>query len=1653
MSTVVVEFDRAKERRILKDWFETTHFDEESKGVPADPDPNADDETKSDDFELESKVRHVRTPAGQRRFGQPIGSIIVRDHVLANLTIGKPEFTGWDRVTDKRGNKYDVGKRDGKWIATPAGEWGEIVSGNSADEVFTALDKHAGGGKKPTAVPTVAVRRREPNTASVPKAGGKNYTREEHDDPNYEKYTGADGKTYWAVQDEASKEWVLLDDSDKELFASKSKPSLLKNLNDRAAAVSEPKPRSSMRRARDLGDAQDTSRATPKPAVTAPAPTPKPPAPKKPSVLAPKPSVAQRAASMAKKPVVKKPSVPKAGVRSNDGIPGPQDEPKETVKLKPHQMRVGMRIKVRAWHDDVPAGERDKPHWYTIGMVGRESRMGMWSGQRASTAGMYHFLDSRGKDIGSGSPNQHYTVDASTVNGTEDDRVTIGRLQGSRVTVPLPSPRAKRELGMPEPKTAGYYKEIAMDDPNYGYPAIAQAFQDRIDKSEHHSGKVDLMIEKSKYMLDKQEAVRELTDVMHGSSYAIDIEKLQNRIRVLQPDGLLLSIEQSKPTAARKPPKVTRKKPELPSGTPAVNPADVIAAQRTAERFNLGNPNSEMATAAERRINAPNHAALRPEDAFTKLRNAETMYGTDERERTKTVSAEFTRLRQQAWGALDPRQLVMTLANELTAHHPSTTKPSVAWHGTEAPRVDILRSLATQYEEGTINRTDLSSAVLSMAINAHNMPWGRLLSDFGRMIAKAPVKKSYDGLNLEVKSFIESKVRYVRTPEGSARYGRPIGTIIGGNGRDFHNLSIGENHTIRGKDGYDYTVRRAGNRWEARTPEISAPVVHGASQDEVLAELDKYVASNPKNPKTGPAVGRAKVPQPKTGAVAPNTRQRRQQIRQGLEKEPTQKLRQAAQRNGINAQGASREGLIAKLLKFLIRKLLGKDKPLPQRQPAMTGKAALQQELKDLILDLEEKIRHVRTAAGAARYNLPIGSPIPEGPSLHGSRVPSMDLDAGKPLEGGVKPKRYVISPHMREQRDGLRRLQKRVAKDRPQMAEDLNDLIGRVVSGGITDEDTLINVLASMFSPDEVAYLFTRMKNIGLDSELKSMVPALDMKADKQEHTGAMVALVPSDRDVIRLVAEGGEDADELHVTLAYLGEAADISENARFGVIQQVALVAGRSSQPGAAGFAVNIFNPEGDDPCVVIGVNGIGHGLSDLHAQTTMGLTDVEANNNWRMPDQHTPWIPHITLKYFKDEPVDMDWVKEQFPKLGPIQFDRIRVAFGGNTIDFPLTEATMPASAEGKAMPTSGKCDYCAGKGTKRIVYAEGRGVIFTCDKHLDKGKQAAGKATPDGKYDEENIDSISSVKSMRDMPATEKCKFGPEQATMRLVWEGRAYIATCDVHKIEAREELRENGTRPIWVYDMEGNKTGEMKAVVITPGGRIGDDSSHNISPRHNWVEDRGGLPKYIRTIRNGIMREQGKDEDSATALAIAAVKRWASGRGKVSPKVRAAAAKAVAQWEAMKATKADDAAVAPAGNHIQSRMAEGSALVGDIQRGNSNDPRFNDKHPRGFGGKFGNKPGNGTGKRDSASSLTNALKKRLPMEYGQQGPVIEQVQVLLGKVGFQTEQDGIFGDKTVAAVKAAQKKFGMQPTGKVDEALMTALLEHARPSSSRSKR
>jgi hypothetical protein len=81
-------------------------------------------------------------------------------------------------------------------------------------------------------------------------------------------------------------------------------------------------------------------------------------------------------------------------------------------------------------------------------------------------------------------------------------------------------------------------------------------------------------------------------------------------------------------------------------------------------------------------------------------------------------------------------------------------------------------------------------------------------------------------------------------------------------------------------------------------------------------------------------------------------------------------------------------------------------------------------------------------------------------------------------------------------------------------------------------------------------------------------------------------------------------------------------------------------------------------------------------------------------------------------------------------------------------------------------------------------------------------------------------------------------------------------------------------------------------------------------SPKKNWVENAGQLPAYIQHIAKDLHEERGMPLSRAIATAISRCKAWAAGGDNVKPDTRAKAAKAIAEWEALKAkNKAKQAA------------------------------------------------------------------------------------------------------------------------------------------------
>lgn len=76
-------------------------------------------------------------------------------------------------------------------------------------------------------------------------------------------------------------------------------------------------------------------------------------------------------------------------------------------------------------------------------------------------------------------------------------------------------------------------------------------------------------------------------------------------------------------------------------------------------------------------------------------------------------------------------------------------------------------------------------------------------------------------------------------------------------------------------------------------------------------------------------------------------------------------------------------------------------------------------------------------------------------------------------------------------------------------------------------------------------------------------------------------------------------------------------------------------------------------------------------------------------------------------------------------------------------------------------------------------------------------------------------------------------------------------------------------------------------------------------SPKENWVDKEGGLPRYIEEVALALLQERGFTRERAIATAINRIKRWAAGLDNVKADTRIKAVAALAQWEKMKASAA----------------------------------------------------------------------------------------------------------------------------------------------------
>lgn len=247
----------------------------------------------------------------------------------------------------------------------------------------------------------------------------------------------------------------------------------------------------------------------------------------------------------------------------------------------------------------------------------------------------------------------------------------------------------------------------------------------------------------------------------------------------------------------------------------------------------------------------------------------------------------------------------------------------------------------------------------------------------------------------------------------------------------------------------------------------------------------------------------------------------------------------------------------------------------------------------------------------------------------------------------------------------------------------------------------------------DEENVLFEEVTDEGYTEEEAYMLltgQSLPFVASAAVHTGAMIALVPSQADIDRLVVATGEPADELHLTLIYLGDAVNIAEDVRAQIMEigQNYFTEAISTEA----FYSTAFNPNNPDmdTALVLGIKG--ESLVGPRSNLVSGVRGI-----FEYPPNHEPWLPHVTLEYAND----VSRATKNADKLGPITFDRLRFAFGGEVFDFPLSapDEPEPLIAASTKLPRQLLKYWLGAEGNARVGGWGNPGSFTACQREMKK----------------------------------------------------------------------------------------------------------------------------------------------------------------------------------------------------------------------------------------------------------------------------------------------------------------------------------------------
>ena len=206
-----------------------------------------------------------------------------------------------------------------------------------------------------------------------------------------------------------------------------------------------------------------------------------------------------------------------------------------------------------------------------------------------------------------------------------------------------------------------------------------------------------------------------------------------------------------------------------------------------------------------------------------------------------------------------------------------------------------------------------------------------------------------------------------------------------------------------------------------------------------------------------------------------------------------------------------------------------------------------------------------------------------------------------------------------------------------------------RLASGGTVDDEFVQRAAGHVPGPITARWL-----------GLPNPQPQVEGKTAVDYSDGIMIALMIPESLANTIAVPDGQPADELHITLAYLGSTEEVDDDSDFLVrlLQAVRDVAADSKTLSGMLSGTGRFV---GDPKDVYYASADVPGLEDLHHELIEALGEAEID-----VDREHGFTPHVTLSYL---PTNAELPQKTWTPR-PVSFEDVSVVYGANVIPVRL-----------------------------------------------------------------------------------------------------------------------------------------------------------------------------------------------------------------------------------------------------------------------------------------------------------------------------------------------------------------------------------------------